>query len=167
MVMNSVFRKSGVASAAPRPRHFDPLYGSDSFQRYAAVRDALKAVLPSLFEDLPVREDPTGRTAEHEGRGSVEMVKLRQLLHDIEYCLELLQVVGTVVGTAGAVAPHTEGSGQPSAPPHSQRVLVIYGRNEAARRAMFAFLRALRLEPIEGTQAIRLAHGGAPHIGTG
>src|SRR5260370_33589652 len=132
MVMNSVFRKSGVASAAPRPRHFDPLYVLDLFQRYATVRDALKAVLPSLFEDLPVREDPTGRTAEHEGRGSVEMVKLRQLLHAIDYCLELLQVVGT----AGAVAPYTQGSGQPSAPTHPQRVLVTYGANEAGRRRM-------------------------------
>jgi len=154
-------RKNVVEHVATQARHFDPLYVLDLFERYATVRDALKAVLPSLFEDLPVREDPTSRTAEHEGRGSVEMVKLRQLLHDIDYCLELLQVVGA----AAAAAPPTEGSGQPSAPPHPQRVLVIYGRNEAARRAMFAFLRVLRLEPIEWTQAIRLAHEGAPYIG--
>src|SRR5207245_3343415 len=114
-----------------------------------------------LWEERRGREGPRSHAAEQGGGGAVEMVKLRQLLHDIDYSLELRQVVGA----GGAAAPPPGGGGQPSAPPHPQRVLVIYGRNEAARRAMFAFLRALRLEPIEWTQAIRLAHEGAPYIG--
>ena len=56
-------RKNVVEHVATQARHFDPLYVLDLFERYATVRDALKAVLPSLFEDLPVREDPTSRTA--------------------------------------------------------------------------------------------------------
>ncbi len=49
--------------------------------------------------------------------------------------------------------------------PDPKKVFVIYGRNEAARRALFAFLRSLHLEPIEWTQAIRLAEQGSPYVG--
>lgn len=46
-----------------------------------------------------------------------------------------------------------------------RRVFVIHGRNEPARKGMFAFLRALGLEPIEWSQAISLTGKGSPYIG--
>jgi predicted nucleotide-binding protein len=44
-------------------------------------------------------------------------------------------------------------------------VFVVHGRNSALRNAMFRFLRALGLEPIEWNQAVRATKTGAPYIG--
>jgi len=41
--------------------------------------------------------------------------------------------------------------------------MVVYGRNVAARRATFAFLRSLGLEPIEWEQAVAATGKGTPH----
>lgn len=46
-----------------------------------------------------------------------------------------------------------------------RRIFVVHGRNEKARRAMFAFLRALGLEPIEWSEAIAYTGSGTPYIG--
>jgi len=45
-------------------------------------------------------------------------------------------------------------------------VFVVHGRNESARVAVFSFLRALKLEPIEWNQAIKMTGGGAPYVGS-
>lgn len=44
-------------------------------------------------------------------------------------------------------------------------VFVVHGRNERARRALFEFLRALSLKPIEWTQAIKKTGQGSPYVG--
>ena len=44
-------------------------------------------------------------------------------------------------------------------------VFVVHGRNEEARAAMYALLRAARLDPLEWDHAIRLAGGGSPYVG--
>lgn len=46
-----------------------------------------------------------------------------------------------------------------------RKVFVIHGRNEPARKALFELLRALGLDPIEWTEAIRLTGKGSPYIG--
>lgn len=46
-----------------------------------------------------------------------------------------------------------------------QAVFVVHGRNEALRRSMFDFLRAIGLQPIEWTQAVALTGKGSPYIG--
>lgn len=46
-----------------------------------------------------------------------------------------------------------------------EKVFVVSGRNLAARREMFAFLRALGLDPVEWGQAIRATKEGAPYTG--
>jgi predicted nucleotide-binding protein len=48
---------------------------------------------------------------------------------------------------------------------HSKRVFVIHGRNERARKALFAFLRALSLEPIEWSHAVSLTRKASPYVG--
>jgi len=44
-------------------------------------------------------------------------------------------------------------------------VFVVHGRNERARRALFEFLRALGLKPIEWTQAIKKTGQASPYVG--
>lgn len=46
-----------------------------------------------------------------------------------------------------------------------KKVFVVHGRNEPARRALFDFLRAIKLDPIEWTQLIRLTGKPADFIG--
>lgn len=45
-------------------------------------------------------------------------------------------------------------------------VFVVHGRNQKARNAMFEFLRALDLHPIEWSEAIKATKTGTPHIST-
>lgn len=47
----------------------------------------------------------------------------------------------------------------------SRRVFVIHGRNEAARTAMFDWLRALDLKPTEWGEAIKMTGKTSPYIG--
>ena len=44
-------------------------------------------------------------------------------------------------------------------------VFVVHGRNEQARRAMFDFLRAIGLQPLEWSQAVKATGKTAPYIG--
>ena len=46
-----------------------------------------------------------------------------------------------------------------------RKVFVIHGRNEAARKGLFDFLRSIGLDPIEWSEAIRLTGKGSPYIG--
>jgi len=58
----------------------------------------------------------------------------------------------------------TEGVERPSTA-DPRKVFVVHGRNEMARVAMFMFLRAIGLEPIEWSEAIRLTEKATPYIG--
>ncbi len=54
-------------------------------------------------------------------------------------------------------------SGQTTSNPRS--VFVVHGRNDALRVSLFTFLRALKLEPLEFSQAIRDTGKAAPYVG--
>jgi predicted nucleotide-binding protein len=49
--------------------------------------------------------------------------------------------------------------------PNKSRVFVIHGRNEEIRRALFDFLRAIDLKPIEWSEAVSLTGTPTPQIG--
>ncbi len=49
--------------------------------------------------------------------------------------------------------------------PEPARVFIVHGRNEALRRSLFDFLRAIGLKPIEWNQAVFLAGTPSPYIG--
>jgi predicted nucleotide-binding protein len=49
--------------------------------------------------------------------------------------------------------------------PNKSRVFVVHGRNEKMRRALFDFLRAIDLKPIEWGEAVALTGKPAPYIG--
>jgi predicted nucleotide-binding protein len=46
-----------------------------------------------------------------------------------------------------------------------ERVMVVYGRDDAASVAMFDYLRALKLEPQEWGDLVRASESGAPYTG--
>lgn len=46
-----------------------------------------------------------------------------------------------------------------------RKVFVVHGRNNAARLAMFTFLRAIGLDPIEWSEAVKMTDEGSPYIG--
>jgi predicted nucleotide-binding protein len=47
----------------------------------------------------------------------------------------------------------------------ARKVFVVHGRNAPARSAMFAFLRAIGLNPIEWSEAVQMTGEGSPYIG--
>jgi hypothetical protein len=49
--------------------------------------------------------------------------------------------------------------------PDPRNVFVVYGRNDELRRAMFDFLRAIGLNPLEWSMAVELTETGAPYVG--
>ena len=50
-------------------------------------------------------------------------------------------------------------------PDRARKVFVVHGRNGVARSAIFAFLRAIGLEPIEWSVAVQMTGEGSPYIG--
>src|SRR4051812_28572933 len=49
--------------------------------------------------------------------------------------------------------------------PDPERVFVVHGRNEQARLAVCAVLRAVGLAPLEWEEAVQLTHATSPYIG--
>lgn len=49
--------------------------------------------------------------------------------------------------------------------PNRSRVFVIHGRNDEMRRALFDFLRAIDLKPIEWSEAVALTGKPSPFVG--
>src|SRR5258707_1032798 len=55
--------------------------------------------------------------------------------------------------------------GEPTDAIDRRKVFVVFGRNIKARDALFAFLRAIDLAPIEWEEAIEMTGEGSPYIG--
>lgn len=47
----------------------------------------------------------------------------------------------------------------------SKNVMVVYGRDQKLRDSMFSFLRALKLNPIEWSEAVRATKKASPYVG--
>lgn len=81
----------------PRARYFDPKNTLDLFKRFIPIREELRSSYSSLFEDLPLREEPKpSGTTDHEGRGYIERHHFELLRRDVNYCLDLLSAQPTV-----------------------------------------------------------------------
>jgi predicted nucleotide-binding protein len=88
-------------------------------------------------------------------RGRAEALALLTLASE-EAAREPTVTVDSTALVPSAGAPRSPGSAQ---------VFVVHGRDDAARRALFEFLRALGLEPLEWSQAVALTGTGSPYIG--
>ena len=59
----------------------------------------------------------------------------------------------------------TQAFQQPRPPTNARVVFVVHGRNEKAREAIFAFLRAIGLHPLEWSEAVQSAGKASPYTG--
>lgn len=73
------------------------------------------------------------------------------------------EVVTGAPGSGAALPAQTANPLSPSRDP--RKVFVVHGRNDKARNALFAFLRAIGLQPTEWAQAIDDTGKGTPYIG--
>ena len=73
------------------------------------------------------------------------------------------QLATRAARTPNPVSPRQYTESVPEADPN--KVFVVVGRNTSASDAMFAFLRALGLRPIEWGEAVRQTGSGSPYIG--
>lgn len=76
------------------------------------------------------------------------------------------QLITAPPGSEMSESP-VRGSGDPvpASGPDPRSVFVVHGRNIAARNAMFTFLRALHLEPIEWNEAVQATGRTNPYVG--
>ena len=71
-----------------------------------------------------------------------------------------------ITGPPGTDVPITTEALSKSRPPTETRtIFVVFGRNYAARDALFAFLRSIRLEPLEWNKAVQATGKPNPYIG--
>jgi len=67
---------------------YDPRRFTDTFERFAALRDHLRTHYNAVFGDLPVRDYPRiVAGTDFDGRGCIPRSELEALLADINYCL--------------------------------------------------------------------------------
>ncbi|MBE0617644.1 MAG: nucleotide-binding protein, partial [Proteobacteria bacterium] len=73
--------------------------------------------------------------------------------------------IASVVGAAIAEVESSTGASAPDSVADPRSVFVVHGRNEALRKSLFEFLRAIGLVPIEWAQAIRATGKPSPYVG--
>ena len=77
-----------------------------------------------------------------------------------------LDVTNTLITSRLSAVPEVDAAieRQLGPPPATRDVFVVHGRNDAARRAMFDFLRAIGLHPLEWSEAVRDTDKATPFI---
>ena len=71
-----------------------------------------------------------------------------------------------IAGSPGSrLAESGEDVSQPDSRADTRKVFVVHGRNMAARDALFAFLRAIGLHPLEWSEAVQATGKPLPYIG--
>ena len=71
-----------------------------------------------------------------------------------------------ITGPPGSESDSDVARGEHPRPPTDAReVFVVHGRNEQARKAMFVFLRAVGLHPLEWSEAVQATGRPSPYIG--
>ena len=79
---------------------------------------------------------------------------------------ELLDVTNQFIATAPGLALEERSLKEDSPSPADPRVVfVVHGRNTAARDALFDFLRAVGLHPLEWSEAVEATGSASPYIG--
>jgi predicted nucleotide-binding protein len=77
---------------------------------------------------------------------------LESLLQDIGYSIDVLAAI-------------PEGFPKETVPKDARNIFVVHGRNKSGRDSLFEFLRALKLNPIEWDEAVKMTGKASPFIG--
>lgn len=129
----------------------------------AQSQEAVDYTYPRIYASSG-RRVGFGERVNHQGnfsKGIVQMVtSLNGLIARLEEKRLDIQTAGETEARNDAVVTVPE-----STPPHPAKVFVVVGRNEKARKAMFAFLRSIDLDPKEWTQWVRATGQGSPYTG--
>lgn len=83
----AALQESVRLAMTPARSIYDPKGVADLFRRYLRVRDALRADLPALFDDLPVWGSDTS--------ASYSFDDMIRLFRDIQYCLTVLSTAAS------------------------------------------------------------------------
>jgi predicted nucleotide-binding protein len=103
----------------------------------------------------------------------VTVIEASEMAEDIPPSLEAWNTLITASGkdrtnhflTRPAGSARVAVATEPGAAADTRKVMVVHGRDGSARRAMFEFLRAIGLWPLEWTELVGAANAGAPYIG--
>ena len=113
------------------------------------------------------------RYASEEDLAEIRQTALRSAPAAVTIPAETANNGGRSGGTAGRSRPrrttstrHTTATRRAAAPRRGTTVFVVHGRNRNAKDAIFAFLRAVGLRPLEWNQAITLTKEPSPYVGT-
>ena len=131
------------------------------------------------FEDLETRfliPYRTGRSLVVNGRtitpDELERVQVfeteQQLGHGVQQQWNMIPNVTNqfITGPPGSALESTPRDDQELRPPtDAQDVFVVYGRNSAARNAIFGFLRSIGLHPLEWSEATTYTGKPSPYVG--
>lgn len=85
--------------------------------------------------------------------------QLKNQIKMLESCIEQLRMDASYASPSVATEPKPENAKNP------RDVLVVHGRNEKARRALFAFLCSVGLNPLEWSALISKTEKGSPYVG--
>jgi predicted nucleotide-binding protein len=133
------------------------------------VYDLLR-YLPSAPEHRSAWRSLRGSNLVRKGAARGDVEALAAFFHAVEnrirWLRELLDREWSAAPPAsGAVIAETKGASVAQVVADQRVVFVVHGRNKTARNAMFDFLRALDLRPLEWDEAVRLTGSAAPYVG--
>ena len=127
-----------------------------------AEADLAERVVDAWDQGLPIVWD--GRQVEPSLRTNISIYKTEEHApQDARIPLGDDVTNEWIRGSPGRLAANASGLGNQSETRDPRKVMVVYGRNEAGRAAMFSFLRAVGLSPIEWDQAVAETGQGSPH----
>lgn len=164
--------------------HIDPARLRRKLGNLTRLRD-------QLTDQKSILKDSRARAPNWEGASDPQMVVLRELFQEAETALpeknirftdnndfdgliaqissaqsKVVEAISDIGPTLGIVpTPALRDEVPTASPPDPRKVLVVHGRNEAFRQAMFSFLRAIGLDPIEWEEAISMTGQSSPYIG--
>ncbi len=130
-----------------------------------------KAVLASIRRHLPNFDPAEAQSAYAPAWVALKPVLVRCGLVTVDEKTTLTDIIAFLDATSVAAANENIESRKTVATSESvsvgdrRNVLVIHGRNELARNAMFEFLRAVGLNPIEWGEAVAMTAKGSPYVG--
>ena len=113
-----------------------------------------------------------GKTITKDNIGHIRMYTSEKILGDKQRSPHRLGDIANEItdrlitgppGLALEATPRANQERRPETP--AQEVFVVHGRNDAARDALFSFLRALNLSPLEWSEAVQATGKPSPYIG--